>query len=293
MHVLIATDGSFASRAALSLWERLLAPAATQVTLLTVPDEAGRSMVAGGARGSGLKDDTCRLLKHSAGQLEETGWGARPLVPGVHVADQLVQAVGELGVDLAVLGLRDAGVARRFRQRTVLRKLMKKTDCSLLVVRPNYGRDWTEPYPSPLRVLVAYDGSQAAQRAIEVLASLPLESSAEVIVVRTLVLMTAYRLDILQEQAPSWHELTHAAHAGLQKAAQILSHATPRVTAKLCKVRDVGEGILTAASAFDADLIVVGSTGRSCVCRFLRGSVSRRVASRAKCSVLLVRHSDR
>ncbi len=52
---------------------------------------------------------------------------------------------------------------------------------------------------------------------------------------------------------------------------------------------DVGDGILAAAEAEHADLIVVGSRGRSGVGRSLLGSVSDLVVRRARCPVLVVR----
>lgn len=52
---------------------------------------------------------------------------------------------------------------------------------------------------------------------------------------------------------------------------------------------DPGESIIEAARAEHADLIVVGSHGRSAVGRFLIGSVSDHVVRNASCPVLVVR----
>jgi nucleotide-binding universal stress UspA family protein len=52
---------------------------------------------------------------------------------------------------------------------------------------------------------------------------------------------------------------------------------------------DVGDGILAAAEAERADVIVVGSRGRSGVGRYLLGSVSDFIVHRAHCPVLVVR----
>lgn len=53
-------------------------------------------------------------------------------------------------------------------------------------------------------------------------------------------------------------------------------------------------GILEVAEAVGADLIVVGARGLGAVGRFLRGSVSTRVAHHSPCDVLIVEHeSDR
>jgi len=55
---------------------------------------------------------------------------------------------------------------------------------------------------------------------------------------------------------------------------------------------DAGDGIVAAAAAEGADLIVVGTHGRSTVGRFLLGSVSDHVVHRAGCPVLVVRPPD-
>ena len=52
---------------------------------------------------------------------------------------------------------------------------------------------------------------------------------------------------------------------------------------------DAGDGILAAAEAEGADLIVVGSRGRSGLGRYLLGSISDAVVHRADCPVLVVR----
>ena len=52
---------------------------------------------------------------------------------------------------------------------------------------------------------------------------------------------------------------------------------------------DPGEGIIEAAQAEGADMIVVGSHGRGTVGRFLIGSVSDHVVRNASCPVLVVR----
>ena len=55
----------------------------------------------------------------------------------------------------------------------------------------------------------------------------------------------------------------------------------------------LGERIIDSAAEWRADLIVVGSHGRSGIPRFLLGSVAEFVARHAKCSVEIVRASLR
>src|ERR1035441_6928317 len=59
------------------------------------------------------------------------------------------------------------------------------------------------------------------------------------------------------------------------------------------EVGDIRERIIDSAEEWGADLIVVGSHGRSGIQRFLLGSVAEFVARHAKCSVEIVRASAR
>ena len=61
------------------------------------------------------------------------------------------------------------------------------------------------------------------------------------------------------------------------------------VTTEVCPEGDPREAILDAAAKWAADLIVVGSHGRTGLDRFLLGSVSERVVRHAPCSVEVVR----
>jgi K+-sensing histidine kinase KdpD len=55
---------------------------------------------------------------------------------------------------------------------------------------------------------------------------------------------------------------------------------------------DAATEILAAASASDADLIVMGTRGRTGLARFVLGSVARNVLQHASCSVLVVREGS-
>lgn len=55
---------------------------------------------------------------------------------------------------------------------------------------------------------------------------------------------------------------------------------------------DPADSILAIAESVKADLIVVGARGLGTVERFLRGSVSTKVAHHSPCDVLVVEHDD-
>jgi nucleotide-binding universal stress UspA family protein len=84
--------------------------------------------------------------------------------------------------------------------------------------------------------------------------------------------------------ADSRDSLTNKAQAIVQRAKAAGADAT-----FLVWDGDPGEAIVAAADSENADLIVVGSHGRSGVSRFLIGSVSDHVVRHAHCPVMVVR----
>ncbi|MFT4866023.1 MAG: nucleotide-binding universal stress UspA family protein, partial [Ilumatobacter sp.] len=54
---------------------------------------------------------------------------------------------------------------------------------------------------------------------------------------------------------------------------------------------DPADEILGVAELVNADLIVVGARGLGAIERFIRGSVSTRIAHHSPCDVLIVEHN--
>jgi len=125
------------------------------------------------------------------------------------------------------------------------------------------------------RILVAYDGSDHAKKAVEHAVSLAkiLNSSLYVITVA---------VDPSQE--------------ALEKAKRTAAEAAEKIASSGLSVSDVAvrsgvpaNEILNYAEEIRADLIVVGSRGLSTIQRLVLGSVSQTVASRARVPVLIVK----
>lgn len=136
--------------------------------------------------------------------------------------------------------------------------------------------------PPPIRVLLATDGTDAARAAEEMLRqwSLPAGSAVRLLTV----------LD-----APEWKVPASLAGAEQQWAEQVTRDAeqrlsVPGVTFSRVHRRGVpAVEIMAAADDFGADLIALGSHGRTGLERFLLGSVAERVAQRARQPVLVAR----
>jgi nucleotide-binding universal stress UspA family protein len=134
-------------------------------------------------------------------------------------------------------------------------------------------------------ILLATDGSPASEPASEQAIDLATQVQARLLVVS--VLSTASRPSEAPADvavADSRDLLTTKAQGIVQRAKAAGADAT-----FLVWEGDPGEAIVAAADAENADLIIVGSHGRSGVSRFLIGSVSDFVVRHAHCPVMVIR----
>lgn len=161
-----------------------------------------------------------------------------------------------------------------------------------------------------MKVLIGYDGSECADAALNDLQRAGLPRTGEALVV-------SVAEQWLPPPPPSSYEVVGAAFAGgiiggVIEAKRQSAEAVEEAHNKAFQARRVvqsafpawsvqAEGhsgspareILKRAAEWEADLIVVGSHGRSALGRFVLGSVSQRVITSAHCSVRVARHQAR
>lgn len=135
-------------------------------------------------------------------------------------------------------------------------------------------------------VLVATDGSTPARAALTTAIRFPWPNASRGSAVVAKQARAEYRRSILL--------------AALDRTAKFTARSAARVLAKRWLEGDVRvvdaepvEGILDEAKRVRADVIVIGWRGHGAFRRLLTGTVSRGVARRAPCSVLVVRRSRR
>ncbi len=147
-----------------------------------------------------------------------------------------------------------------------------------------------------MRILVAIDGSEHSEAAIDEVARwhYPVDSEVRVIsVVEALMPLSAESLATSAGYHGELEEVERErARSAIEKAAARLRKSSDGGSMKI--TTEVLSGspkrvILEEAEAFGADLIVVGSHGHGALERFLLGSVAQAVALHAKCSVEIVR----
>jgi nucleotide-binding universal stress UspA family protein len=156
-----------------------------------------------------------------------------------------------------------------------------------------------------MKLLVAYDGSECSEAALDDLmhAGLPDEGEALVVSVAEVWLPPPQENESLQEYAKELqiHRQFFKGHEkgtkALGQAETLAHHARKRLIQILPNWKVSAEAnygspaweILTLSNKFEPDLIVVGSHGRSAVGRLVLGSISQKVLTEAKCSVRVAR----
>jgi len=148
---------------------------------------------------------------------------------------------------------------------------------------------------SAMKILLATDGSEYSNAAVEEVANRPFPLKTEVRIVsayeKILLLMKTEPMGASQEYyAEADHYALQKAKNTIENAAKILRKKNPSLIITTIVIEGSPKSvILKEAEKFGADLIIVGSHGSGAIERFLLGSVSHAVSLHAKCSVEIVR----
>jgi nucleotide-binding universal stress UspA family protein len=133
-----------------------------------------------------------------------------------------------------------------------------------------------------MKIVVGYDGSEAAKRALERATTLAGEDS------RIIVVAAA--------ESHARTGITEGAHldpSEVERRRRDLDDAQAYLAQRGIEAQTIeaqgDPGDVIVAAAKDADLAIVGSRGLNPLQRLLMGSVSSKVVHRAECDVLVVR----
>ena len=305
MKILLATDGSDTARAAGDFLLKFPSPAGSEVELLNViRDTYFKSEE--WEDWQGLDDEQRaeleeaeqlerkgreELVAEEAERLRSAGWTSSTEIRTGQPANEIVRAAGKFGANLIVLGSVGTSGTRGFHLGRVCSTVLEYAPVSVLVAKP----PTAEATPStgsekpPFRLLIAFDGSQSARKAVEFCQSLPLDEQSEVHVLGVLRLIRGFRQDVQQRLSKVWQQKKTAAKAALDEVVKDEGWATPHVSSELREGSSVTEAIMHVAEKTHSDLIVLGDKGKSSVESFLLGSATRRIPRHAPCPVLTVR----
>ncbi len=141
------------------------------------------------------------------------------------------------------------------------------------------------------RVLFATDFSKASARAFDTAVSLARANRSALIILHVIAPFTP----IMPEQYIGTHTWEQIDLEGRQWAKRELASLTKKATkagipaTNLVAVGEPARQIVRAARTKNADLLVLGTHGRTGLTRFFLGSVAMRVVATAACPVVTVR----
>jgi len=139
-----------------------------------------------------------------------------------------------------------------------------------------------------MKILMGIDDSKFSGDVLRAIATQFRTENTEVRVLHVLEPIAPAPPQMAAGYAPELEDQKKPARDLVERIANELRSAGFKVETAV-EVGDIRETIIDSAAEWGADLIVVGSHGRSGIQRFLLGSVAEFVARHAKCSVEIVR----
>jgi nucleotide-binding universal stress UspA family protein len=289
MRVLIAYDGSGPADQARQLVAGTDWPPGSQVRVVTAyqPDTLGTytpgdvlDPVSAQAWYDAQRHEAERLARTAATGLDRAGIDVSWAAEEGHPATAILAEAEDWKADLIVVGSRGRGPFASTLLGSVSTELVGHAPCPVLVARGALMG----------RVVLADDGSPTARAAASLLVSWPIFRKSEVRVVtvsealsRTLQIPSAAEDGLAGRVA---RDSTRAAEGVAQRTAEQLRAAGLKVEVDVRKGEAAHE-LIEVARAWAADLIVIGTRGRTGLTRLAFGSVARNVLHHAPCSMLI------
>ena len=295
MRVLVAIDGSECAGVAIDLVSGLSWPMGTVIRVVEVVPSG--SAVFGGpwppvapldtsAIDRSIREQATRDLQAAADALE----GPERTVDTVAVAgragDTITSLAEQFDAELIVVGSRGHGSLETMLLGSVSSEVIDHAHVPVLLAR---GREIK-------RIVYAWDGSERAEAAVGPLTKWGLFGDAHVDVLSIADAEPPWwtRAGMVSEEtaAEAYHE---AAAPSLQQHVEMAEQMAEWLRTSglnavpLSREGDPAETIVAFAQAHDADLVVIGTHGRTGLRRLLLGSVARNVTMHAPCSVLVAR----
>jgi nucleotide-binding universal stress UspA family protein len=192
-------------------------------------------------------------------------------------AEVIVSMAEEQKVDLIVMGARGLGPVKERLLGSVSHRILTLSHCATLIVNG--------PVKAMKHVLLPLQGPSDTESAIHFLQLKPFHDAVEVTL-----------LTVLPSTEPLWPGDAPAAAASaeiLEKQANYIEGVAERLRAIGYQARGVAVAgtpstmILQEATTLRSDLILMGTSGRQGITRFVLGSVSHAVLHKMPCPVLV------
>lgn len=298
MRVLVAVDGSDPAGVAVDLVADVAWPAGTGILVAeAVESGAGLfggpwpaiAMVQADSLEAEIRAQANRAVDEVGGRLARPGLNVEAIVLRGRPATAIVDRARGMRADLIVVGSRGHGTIESMLLGSVSTEVIDRAPAPVLVAR---GRRIE-------RVVLGWDGSSCALRAADLVRTWPIFAGSTVRVVSVADVEVPWWTGFPEPGSPEPMPIyLEAANASRSQHDQLARDMTAELQAAGLNVEadrregDAATEILAAASASNADLIVIGTHGRTGLARIVLGSVARKVLQHATCSVLIVREGS-
>lgn len=272
-NVLVAADFSEGSRAAFATACPLARARGARVTVVHVREPG--PMPPGGPE--------ALLGRLRAAYVPGSPVEAEYLVREGEPAAGVLAAAGELGSDLVVMGTHGRTGLDRLLTGSVAETVLRHAHCPVLALRSGEGAGTGV---GPVRtILHPTDFSDGPGLALRTARDLARDHGA-----RLVLLHVVPTIDVPHLDGPATAEDPQECREALAAVCRVLDDADLKypVSARLA-LGDPTDEIVRAAVEIGADLVVMGTHGRTGLSRLLMGSVAEQVLRRARCPVLLTR----
>ena len=281
--ILLATDFRPASQDAVRATIRLASAFGSHVTLLHVLESVLTSRAA--LQQEQIYADLA--LREVAEQLAaQKITVAGSLIVTGPAADTIVRQAHEIDADLVVIGAGEMSRSDRFPVGAVAAGVLEHASQPVLAVRPG------EPLPKFRKILCPVDQSGASARGLRNAVRLARVFGGEIVILTVVppvswlaaVAETGQLADARTEHEIKWRD-------EFEKFIQGIELDNVAVT-KEVRYGAPHEQIVAAAQEHQADVFLMGATGRTGLVRVLLGSTTRRVLQRLPCSLLVVKEEE-
>jgi nucleotide-binding universal stress UspA family protein len=295
MRVLLAIDGSESAGLAVDLVADIAWPTGSEIVVAEAVETGagifggpwpGLAIVSADQIETDLSAQAHRIVDQVRARLERPGLDVKAVVLRGRPATAIVDRARAMRADLIVVGSRGHGTIESMLLGSVSAEVVDHAPAPILVAR---GRGIG-------RIVLAWDGSSCATRAADLLRTWPIFAGSKVRVISVADVEFPWWTGFPEAGSPElMPTYVDAADASRRQHDELVRDMTAQLERSGFAAEadrrdgDAATEILAAATASRADLIVMGTRGRTGLTRLILGSVARNVLQHAKCSVLVVR----
>jgi nucleotide-binding universal stress UspA family protein len=300
-HVLVATDFSPASEAALTYGRALARTFGASLHVLHVVENFFLRPTPSDPHA--IVTAKTRTLTERLTDDDRTALKARAVVEvSDSAADAIVEYARNETIDAIVLGTHGRTAMEQLLVGSVAERVVRTAPCPVLTVRhPEHDFVVREQQKSEAtmivlkRILVATDFSEPSDAALSYGRELARTFGAQMLVTHVVdnVLTRAYGGDGFVFTDPDLqHDVEASALRQLEGLISAEDREVLRAEALILTSNTPAFALVDYARTHEIDLIVMGTHGRGAVAHLLMGSVAERVVRTAPCPVLTVRHPE-